>query len=422
MWFDSKRRLKEHAEPPPSPEPTGAPWQTETLPPEQPPRQQAEKPGRRQIGALFLAVCMLCSALSGAAGILAGFALYRHFGAEGKLLLFRPANNERELADGTIAAVVARVNDAVVVIESSNEEANLTNSASGVLVGQEDGYSYIVTNHHVVQGFVHRRVQLTTGEYYDAELVGSDWTTDLAVLRIEKTGLPSAHLASSAELILGESVVAIGNPLGGVGNSVTFGIVSALDCTIAINGIPSALFKTDAALNAGNSGGGVFNMDGELVGIVSAKISELDGSRVEGVGFAIPSDTVYLVAGELIERGFVSGRPELGLTFAPPDGLYAPLTIAGFAYPEELSQGQQLLPGDVIEAVGKTEYTLQDTRTGTGFGRTHNEARAVLHRVLHESAAGDTLYLKVRRSGSATYTLVRVVVHTTDQTAQRNSD
>ena len=181
-------------------------------------------------------------------------------------------------------------------------------AGSGVIIS-EDGY--IVTNNHVISGAVTITVRMTDGTTYEAQLVGTDASTDIAVLWVDsEQPLPAAELGCSADLIVGEYVYAIGNPLGSLGGTVTDGIISATARSIAIDGQQMTLLQTNAAVNPGNSGGGLFNMAGQLIGVVNAKCSEDD---VEGLGFAIPIDTAYDVICQLIEYGYVRGIVDTGL-------------------------------------------------------------------------------------------------------------
>lgn len=181
-------------------------------------------------------------------------------------------------------------------------------AGSGVII-TSDGY--IVTNHHVIDGASKITVRLKNGDTYDATLVGKDSKTDIAVLKINAKDLSAAVYGDSSKLVIGETAVAIGNPLGELGGTVTSGIISALDRSITIDGETMTLLQTNAEINPGNSGGGLFNAYGELIGIVNAKSS---GSDIEGLGFAIPINTAKAVIEEIMENGYVSGRISLGLT------------------------------------------------------------------------------------------------------------
>lgn len=186
-------------------------------------------------------------------------------------------------------------------------------AGSGVIIS---GDGYIVTNNHVIDGARKITVRLRSGETYPATLVGTDAKTDVAVVKIEASGLQAAVFGNSDNLVVGETAVAIGNPLGELGGTVTDGIISALDREIEIDGQPMRLLQTNAAINPGNSGGGLFNARAELIGIVNAKSS---GSDVEGLGFAIPANTAKKIAEQLIEHGYVTGRAKLGVSVIEAD-------------------------------------------------------------------------------------------------------
>lgn len=185
-------------------------------------------------------------------------------------------------------------------------------SGSGVIIS-EDGY--IVTNYHVIEGASKVSVYLQDGTEYEATIVGSDSATDLAVLKLtlkqEGETFTAATLGSSANSTVGESVYAIGNPLGFLTTSVSDGIISGLDRTITVEEQTMTLMQTTAAVNPGNSGGGLFNAKGELIGIVNSKST---GTDVEGLGFAIPIDIAYPIIKDLMDYGYVTGRPFLGIS------------------------------------------------------------------------------------------------------------
>ncbi len=211
--------------------------------------------------------------------------------------------------------VVELVKDSVVEIRTETVSMGhfmgqyvSTGAGSGVIVSEE---GFIVTNHHVVEGAQSIRVRLNDETEYDAVLIKSDDQTDLAVIQIRANNLKVAVLGKSSEVKVGQAVLAIGNPLGELGGTVTSGIISALDREITVDGHSMSLLQTDTAINPGNSGGGLFNMVGELVGVVNAKSS---GSEIEGLGFAIPVDTVKSVYQDIIEFGYVRGRINTGLT------------------------------------------------------------------------------------------------------------
>lgn len=185
-----------------------------------------------------------------------------------------------------------------------------TGNGSGVIISKD---GYIVTNNHVINGASKVEVTLKDGNSYEATVIGSDSRTDVAILKINADNLKAANLGDSSKLRVGELAVVIGNPLGKLGGTVTDGIISALEREITLDGTTMNLIQTNAAVNPGNSGGGLFNDKGELVGIVVAKSSGLD---VEGLGFAIPINDVKNVINDIIDLGYVSNRPFLGVAFA----------------------------------------------------------------------------------------------------------
>ena len=213
------------------------------------------------------------------------------------------------------ADIAKETMDSVVEIQTETMSTNKlfaqaveSGAGSGVILS-EDGY--IVTNNHVIEGANTITVKTRDGKSYNAKLIGTDASTDLAVIKIEATGLKPAVLGNSSELEVGDTAIAIGNPLGELGGTVTTGIVSALDREVTIDNQTMHLLQTNAAINPGNSGGGLFNDQGELIGIVNAKSS---GSDIEGLGFAIPIDRAKDVITSLIDNGYVKGRASLGVT------------------------------------------------------------------------------------------------------------
>ena len=215
----------------------------------------------------------------------------------------------------SISQVVSKVQDSVVVIDVTMENSfgyeSGTSSGSGVVISAD---GYVLTCYHVVESAKSVRVTLNSGKSYNATLVGCDADSDLAVLRIsaeDGENFVYAEQGCSADLVVGERVVAIGNPLGRLGGTVTDGIISATERTIQMSdGVSMTLLQTNAAINSGNSGGGLFNLDGKLIGIVNAKYA---AEGVEGLAFAIPIDTAYEVELDLIEYGYVRGVVDSGL-------------------------------------------------------------------------------------------------------------
>ena len=203
------------------------------------------------------------------------------------------------------ALATAKTVNSVVVISTDNS------SGSGVIWASHEEFSYILTCQHVIDGAQDVKITLHNGKSYTAEIIGSDARTDLAVLQIDAANLCAIVLPNEThELLLGQAVIAIGNPLGTLGNSVTNGILSSLTRKVMIENHVMELMQTNAAVNRGNSGGGLFDLNGQLIGLINAKSRD---TTVEGIGFAIPYTTLKSIAAELIEKGYVSGRPHLGI-------------------------------------------------------------------------------------------------------------
>ena len=269
-----------------------------------------------------------------------------------------------------ISDVVRIVQDSVVQIYTSKSSG--AGAGSGVIISAEEGY--ILTCNHVVEGATAITVELSSMNRYAATLVGTDISTDLAIVKIvpsESEPLVAAKHGISANLVVGEYVVAIGNPLGTLGGSVTHGIISATARQIPFSnsdGTTSTmtLLQTDAPINSGNSGGGLFNLKGELVGIVNAKYAD---TGVEGLGFAIPIDSAYQVELDLIKYGYVRGIADDGLSFltVTADNLRtyyyyygiseAGLYVVSSKYNSEIVNGDRILSVNGITVNSATEYS-----------------------------------------------------------------
>lgn len=215
----------------------------------------------------------------------------------------------------SMADVVASIENSVVAINVTgtatdyfNREYPTEGSGSGVIISTD---GIILTNNHVISGGNTITVFLKNGTSYKATVLGSDKQTDLAVLKITASGLTAAKIGDSGKLRVGDTAIAIGNPLGELQGTVTAGIISALSRSIEIDGYTLDLMQTDTAINPGNSGGGLFNSAGELIGLVTAKTSE---TGIEGLGFVIPINNAIPIANQLMTSGYVTGRPTIGLT------------------------------------------------------------------------------------------------------------
>ena len=294
------------------------------------------------------------------------------------------STNATGVVQNCMASVVGiYVGNTTISYATGETQEQDTGSGSGVII-TDDGY--IVTNNHVVQGADTIHVYLQDGTKYDAKLIGTDTFSDLAIVKIDVANLPAATIGSSGNVTVGDTVYAIGNPLGVLTSSVSKGIISGLDRTITIDGISMTLMQTDASINPGNSGGGLFNERGELIGIVNAKSS---GQNAEGLGFAIPVNTAIQVAEELINNGYVTGRPAMGVTVlsinAAQTAFQYGVNQAG-VYVQSVNEGGAadkagLQPGDRFVSIDGTAVNSTSDITG----------------IIGEHAVGDTIEVQVVR-------------------------
>lgn len=264
----------------------------------------------------LLVVCCLAIALGG--GFAGGF-VANNLNKQDSVVFYQGVTNKvsntSNSNSASIKEIAANASKSVVEIKTEAvstgsffQQAITSGAGSGVILSKD---GYIVTNHHVIEGANKITVTTHDGNVYDARLIGSDASSDLAVIKIEANDLTSATLGVSGDLAVGDLSVAIGNPLGELGGTVTSGIISALDREITIDNQTMHLLQTSAAINPGNSGGGLFNDQCQLIGIVNAKSS---GDNIEGLGFAIPIDKAKPIIESIINYGYVKGRPSLGVT------------------------------------------------------------------------------------------------------------
>lgn len=218
----------------------------------------------------------------------------------------------RDIATLTMNSVV-EINTETVVWGSRLGQYISEGAGSGVIISND---GYIVTNNHVIEDATKITVKLNGGESYEAEVVGTYSENDIAVIKIDAIDLQPVILGDSDKLYVGDTAVVVGNPLGSLGGSVTNGIISALDREIDLGDSKMNLLQTNAAVNPGNSGGGLFNGKAELVGIIIAKSA---GSDIEGIGFAIPINDIKEVISELKIYGYKRGRVQLGVTLIDID-------------------------------------------------------------------------------------------------------
>ncbi|MGX8773934.1 MAG: S1C family serine protease [Bacillota bacterium] len=251
-----------------------------------------------------------------------------------------------------------------VVSDSWMQQYVTEGAGSGVIISKD---GYIMTNNHVIKDASKITVTTSDKHSYEATLIGADSMNDVAVLKIKATGLTPAAYGNSDQLQVGDMAVAIGNPLGELGGTVTAGIISATDRELSIDGKTMKLLQTDSSINPGNSGGGLFNGDGQLIGLVVAKSA---GSDVEGLGFAIPINTAASVAQQLMDKGYVSGQPWTGMTYTEGssglDFLFGGSsggTVYIYSVDTDVAREAGFKPGDVLYAVDDREITSIDDLT-----------------------------------------------------------
>ena len=336
-----------------------------------------------------------CAFLSGVIGFSAGTLAAKN--QKGSVVVQsverRPQNLENiPVTSINIPSVAALTQNSVVEIRTESVTNSLflrqfvtEGAGSGVIIS-EDGY--IVTNNHVIQDARAITVALHDGTTYEAQLIATDSKMDIGVIKIEASGLTPAILGDSDSLSVGEPVVAVGNPLGQLGGTVTDGIVSALDREIILNNERRNLLQTNAAINPGNSGGGLFNADGELVGIVVAKSS---GEDVEGLGFAIPINDAKPIIEDLIAQGYVGGRVSLGVTALD---LTSPQLAAQYGYKTPGVYVQSVVENSSAAAGG-----LQPGDCFVSINGTAIEAISDVTTILNDSSVGDQLEVTVKRDG-----------------------
>ena len=373
----------------------------------QPPKKKKKFNGKRVARS---AVALVLAAAMGFAGGFVG----AKFGGSGKVVIQQVApSSTADSASGSDSSITAAsssgssltteqvadlVSPSVVVITTEQvvysqwswygQNQVESGAGSGVIISSD---GYILTCAHVVDGA--STITVTIGDKdYTATLVGEDTTSDIAVIKIDADGLPPTTVGNSDSLKVGQSVMAVGNPLGELGGTVTGGMISALNRSVTIQGSSSvntmSLIQMDASVSPGNSGGGLFNMNGELVGIVNAKSSSSDA---EGLGFAIPINDAIKVAQELLENGYVTGRPYLGITYLAVEDAQtaAQLGVNAYGvYVVEVVKGGPaekagLQAGDRIVSVDGTEIASKDD----------------LGTLMQKHAAGDTLSITIAREG-----------------------
>ncbi len=299
--------------------------------------------------------------------------------------------DKKALSTVEIAALVGPATVSVIADISYTDyygQSYSQSTGSGFIISAD---GYIVTNNHVVDGATSVQVLIPGDETpIDAVVVGTDTTTDVAVLKVDREDLPYVTLGDSDALQVGELAVAIGNPFGDLAGTVTTGVISALDRSITISNSTYNLLQTDASINSGNSGGPLVNSYGEVIGITNAKVSE-----GEGIGFAIPINDIKDIIEELINNGYVSGRPIMGIAVTTVDEEAS--ETYGFAqgvYIREITEdgpadGIGLEVGDMIISVDGVEVT----------------ASSDIINIRNEHVAGDTIEITATRNGGDPFTV-----------------
>ena len=331
-------------------------------------KKRENKSGRGLTTAIILILCLFTVAASCLMGYVGAYLYRKNVGVSNDTsIIYRSVDSKTDGETGDVASVAALVSDSVVEITTERVTTSyyygqyITKGAGSGVIISDNGY--IITNQHVVADDNDNIadkivVRLHSGEEYDAKVVGRDEDADIAVIKIEATGLTAAVWGSSDELVAGEQIVVVGNPLGKLGGSIATGIVGALSREITIDGNKMNLVQLDAHINPGNSGGGVFNLKGELVGIVHAKSA---GEMVEGLGFAIPEKDALSAAEQLIQYGYIKGKPYLGVTFYEANSSsWFSTTTSTILYVYSCDEGLNddvLKYGDQIETVNGQKVT-----------------------------------------------------------------
>ena len=384
--------------------------------PEEP--QHTKKPGFfRSTAAKVIAIVLACAIVGTGCGF-GGAALYRNASRQNAVIQQssrEPVTVSVKQVDGQTkmepAEVYASTVNSVVSINTTStsgtnifgQAVETASAGSGFIISQD---GYIVTNYHVVKGATSVKVTLYNGDTYDATVIGGDSDYDVAVIKIDATGLSPVTLGNSEDVNVGDTVLAIGNPLGELTFSMSQGIVSCCDRAINVDGTPFNMIQVDASINPGNSGGPLVNLYGEVVGIVSAKYSTYSSTTVEGLGFAIPISDVRSIITDIMENGAVTDKAYMAITAGTMNEQMAAqfnidVTEGVFVYSVvEGGAGDKagLRLGDVITKMGdKTLTSRQD-----------------LSAAMKGYRAGDTVTLTVYRGGQ--YIEVELTFDTQPQT------
>ena len=297
-----------------------------------------------------------------------------------------PASEDE--ADGALSLqeIYKKCIGSVVSITASAQSGK--SSGTGIVLSAD---GYLITNHHVIENAQVIAVQTSDERQFQASIIGSDEASDLAVLKVDATDLQPAEFGDSGKLAVGDRIVAIGDPLGAqLRGTMTSGIVSAINRDLEVNDRTMTLIQTDAALNNGNSGGPLINCYGQVIGINTMKLRSYYSTTAEGLGFAIPMAVAKPILEELMENGYVAGRPAIGISYDTlplafriyynlPEGVYISAVYDGSD-----AQAKGVAAGDIITAVNGTRVTSIDE----------------LNRVKNQFTAGDSITLTLYNGGS----------------------
>lgn len=329
--------------------------------------------------------------------------------AGGNIIIYKsstasPAETDFTETVARVEKSVVEINTETVIYQKYYGNYIQSGAGSGVIIGSDEAKDvyYVITNHHVVDSANTITVRLYDGSEYNASLVAEDEISDIALVSISVssgTELSVAEYGDSSELRNGQDIFAIGNPLGQLGGSVIKGIISKTERHISVSGIRMSLLQIDASVNPGNSGGGLFDMAGNLVGIVNAKSS---GDNVDGLGFAIPINTAIKVANEFIEKGYVSGRLGFGVTLK--DAAVSSVNYSVVSSPNGIT-------GTYTENGKEKTFTFEENDVIIKVGDIEVSGTSSLISILSEYKAGDEVELTVYRIkrqsvgfGTRTYT------------------
>ena len=366
----------------------------------------------------------------GALAVLCGFGgawLYSaQSGSTGKTVVYQTTesgsskttsvSNEKGGSGLTVAEAAAKAAPSTVEIQTEITQQSYgmfggtytTNAAGSGVIISKDGY--IVTNNHVIDGAQKITVKTSDGTEYDAKLVGTDAKSDIAVLKVDANDLTPATLGDSSKISVGDTAIAIGNPLGTLGGTVTDGIISATSRELVVNNESMKLIQTNATINSGNSGGGLFDGNGNLIGIVQSKDSgtSSSGATIEGIGFAIPVNDAMEVAEQLIKNGKVTDRATLGVylqTLTTQQGNYTPGVYVTNVIDGSGAQAAGLKAYDkIVGADGKEVSSYPD-----------------LSAILKTKKPGDTIDLTIDRDGNQIQVTVTLTGTLETTQAQNNN-